>query len=158
MEGEVADQHAVRWPKDNKGAWVLLCAFDPAALPDAKALQSAKLVVSVRESHEKAPAQAAAVLLNAPFTPGKAYDFAALGQTVGTATIGKGGGSPFPAPRPCEIDVTAAVRAWRAASKPAAPPRAALPSVALRSGSSPTAPSTTDGPFASPRTRSDRSS
>ena len=45
------------------------------ALPaDAANIRSAKLVVTVREGHDKAPSQAAAVLLNAPFTPGEKFD------------------------------------------------------------------------------------
>ena len=118
VEGEVAENHAVRWPKDGKGAWVLLAGFDPAGLPDAAHFRSAKLVVNVTEAHEKAPSQAAAVLLDAPFTPGQKFPFAALGQTVGTATVGKGEATPFATARPYEIDVTAAVRAWIKGKKP----------------------------------------
>lgn len=112
-EGEVAPTHAVRWPKDNKGAWVMLADFDTSALPDLARFRSAKLVVRVSAAHEKAPTQAAAVLLNAPFESGKPFDFAGLGQTVGTAVVGKGDGpSAAPPQGTYEIDATAAVRAW----------------------------------------------
>ena len=60
------------------------------------------------------PMQAAAVLLDAAFEPGKPYDFAKLGQNLGTTVVEKGNGpdAPFVPPRRYEIDVTKAIRAW----------------------------------------------
>ena len=111
-EGESAAQHAVRWPKDGKGAWVLLAAFEPATLPDLARFVSAKLVVNVTDAHDKAATQAAAVLLTAPFAPGEKFDFKGLGQTVGTATVAQGDGKAFAPARRVELDATAAVRSW----------------------------------------------
>jgi hypothetical protein len=113
-QGEAFEHHFIKWLKDNSDAWVLLAGFEPAKLPEARQLASARLIVYVHEAHEKAPMQAAAVMLNAPFEVGKPYDFAGLGQTVGVTVVEKGAGpdSPLVPPRQCEIDVTRAVRAW----------------------------------------------
>jgi hypothetical protein len=113
-QGEVFDHQFIKWLKDDSDAWVLLVDFDLAELPDLKTLASAKLVLYVQEAHDKAPMQAAAVLLDAPFEPGKPYDFSKLGRTVGTTIIqqGNGPGAPFNPPRRYEIDVTGAIRAW----------------------------------------------
>jgi len=112
--GEVYEHQFVKWLKDNSNAWILLADFDVKELPDLKSLAAARLVLYVHESHNRAPMQAAAVLLTAPFESGKPYDFAKLGKTVGSTIVqqGNGPGAPFKPPRRYEIDVTAAVRAW----------------------------------------------
>ena len=71
----------------------------------------------VEEAHDKAPMQVAAVMLDAPFEPEQPYDFAKLGQNVGTTTVQKGTGGPISPPRRYEIDVTRAVRAWAGGAK-----------------------------------------
>jgi hypothetical protein len=93
---------------------VLLVAFDRGRLPKPKDLASAKLVVYVHESHDRANMEAAAVVLEAPFEAGKPYDFSKLGRSVGTTIVqkGRGRGAPFKPPRRCEIDVTREVRRW----------------------------------------------
>jgi hypothetical protein len=96
----------------------MLLDFDPARLPGTKDLASARLVLYVHEAHDKAPMQVAAVLLDAPFEPGQPYDFAKLGQTVGTTVVAQGTGEAFSPPRRYEIDVTRAVRAWAGGAKP----------------------------------------
>ena len=113
-QGEVFSHQFIKWLKDNSDAWVLLMDFDTGKLPDPKKLAGAKLVVYVEEAHDKAPMQAAAVMLDAPFTPGEGYDFSKLGQTAGFTIVarGNGPGAPFTPPRRCEIDVSRAVRAW----------------------------------------------
>ncbi len=112
--GEVFPHQFVKWLKDNSKAWVLLVAFDTSKLPPPKALASAKLVVYVHESHNRAPMQAAAATLTAAFEAGKPYDFAKLGRVVGSTIVEKGGGpgAPFEPPRRYEIDVTREVRRW----------------------------------------------
>ena len=112
--GEVADHHALRWPKENKDCWVLLLDFDTTKLPTADAFREAKLTLAVRESHDKAPAQAAAVLVDANFKASAPFNFAGLGRTVGTAVVekGNGPGTPFDPPRTYTLDVSPAVRAW----------------------------------------------
>ena len=112
-QGEVFEHQWIKWLKDNSNAWILLAEFDTADLPDAKSLASAKLVLYVQESHNRAPMQAAAVALNSPFTTGKPYDFAQLGRTLGSTIVqqGDGPGAPFVPPRRYEIDVTRAIRA-----------------------------------------------
>jgi hypothetical protein len=113
-QGEVFPHQFIKWLKDNSNAWVLLVDFDAAKLPGLKKLAGAKLVFYVDESHNKAPMQAAVVMLDAPFTPGEPYGFSKLGQTTGTTIVaqGNGPGDPFVPPRRYEIDVSRAVRAW----------------------------------------------
>ena len=113
-QGEVFEHQFVKWLKDNSNAWVLLVGFDRKKLPDVQKLASARLVLYVEEAHNEAPMETAAVALQAPFEPGKPFDFAQLGRTVGTTIVAKGAGpgAPFNPPRRYEIDVTGAVRAW----------------------------------------------
>lgn len=113
-KGEVQEHQFIKWLKDSSDASVLLAAFDAAQLPDARSLASATLVLYVHESHDKAPMQVAATMLEAPFEAGKPFDFAKLGASVGTTIVekGNGPGGAFVPPRKYEIDVTRAVRAW----------------------------------------------
>jgi len=113
-EGEVFEHQFIKWLKDSSNAWIMLADFGITELPDAKSLASAKLVVYVHESHNRAPMQAAAVALDAPFETGKPFDFSKLGRTAGTTIVrqGSGPGAPFVPPRRYEIDVTRLVRAW----------------------------------------------
>jgi hypothetical protein len=112
--GEVFEHQFIKWLKDSSEAWILQADFEDLELPDPKRLASAKLAVHVVEAHDQAPMQVAAVSLKTPFTPGSAYDFTKLGDTVGWTIIarGHGPGAPFNPPRAYEIDVTKAVRAW----------------------------------------------
>jgi hypothetical protein len=114
MKGEVFPHQFVKWLKDSSNAWILLLDFDTSKLPETKTLASAHLILYVHESHNKAPMQAAAVLLDAPFDPAKPYDFKKLGKTLGTTIVkqGSGPGAPFQPPLRYAIDVTRAVRAW----------------------------------------------
>lgn len=116
-KGETFQHTFVKWLKDNSDAWIMLVDFDAAKLPKVKDLASARLVLYVEEAHDKAPMQAAAVLLDAPFEPGQPYDFAKLGQSVGTTIVQQGTGEKFSPPRRYEIDVTKAVRAWASGAK-----------------------------------------
>jgi hypothetical protein len=119
MKGEVFGHQSVKWLKDNSNAWILLVAFDTGKLPEAKRFASARLVLYVHEAHDRAPMQVAAVALDAPFEPGKAYDFSKLGRTVGWTTVLRGGGpgKPFKPPKRYEIDVTREVRRWAKGAK-----------------------------------------
>jgi hypothetical protein len=112
--GGVFSHQFVKWLKDSSEAWIFLADFDTTGLPEVKQLASAKLIVHVIESHDKAPMQAAAVDLTAPFTTGDPYDFKNLGDTIGWTIIAKSKpGSPRNAPPLAyEIDVTSQVRAW----------------------------------------------
>jgi hypothetical protein len=112
-KGQVFEHQFIKWLKDNSDAWILLVDFDTKNLPDVKSLASAKLIVYVHESHNRAPMQAAAVALDTPFESGKPYDFSKLGRTLGSTIIqqGNGPGAPFQPPRRYEIDVTRAIRA-----------------------------------------------
>ncbi len=113
-QGEVFEHQFVKWLKDDSDAWILLADFDTKDLPDAKSLASATLSVYVHESHDRAPMQAAAVAIESPFEPGQPYDFAKLGETLGSTILaqGKGPGAPFVPPARYEIDITRAVRNW----------------------------------------------
>jgi hypothetical protein len=117
-KGEVFKHQFVKWLKDGSDAWVLLLAFEGAKLPEAKELAGARLVLYVEEAHDKAPMQAAAVPLGAPFEPGAAYDFSQLGQPIGSTVVERGSGSTFATPRRYEIDVTKAVRGWANGAPP----------------------------------------
>ena len=112
--GEVFPHHSIKWLKDSSQAYVLLTRFKTGELPSPKNIASANLIVYVHESHNRAPMQAGAVMLKAPFEPGKTYDFKNLSGAIGTTTVasGSGPGAPFIPPRRYEIDVTRAVRAW----------------------------------------------
>ncbi|HPM83671.1 MAG TPA: hypothetical protein PLF81_23360 [Candidatus Anammoximicrobium sp.] len=112
--GEVFSHRFIKWLKDDSDAWILLVDFGIKPLPDPKTLASAKLIVCVVEAHDRAPMQAAAVQLDAPFETGQPFDFAKLGRIVGTTVVaqGTGPGAPFVPPRRYEIDVTRLVRAW----------------------------------------------
>ncbi len=112
--GEVFSHRFIKWLKDDSDAWILLADFGIKPLPDPKTLASAKLIVCVVEAHDRAPMQAAAVQLDAPFETGQPFDFAKLGRIVGTTVVaqGTGPGTPFVPPRRYEIDVTRLVRAW----------------------------------------------
>jgi hypothetical protein len=110
----LSEHQFIKWLKDNSDAWILLADFQLADLPDPKTLASAKLVVYVNESHNKAPMQAAAVGLDAAFKEGVAFDFSKLGPPVGMTIVaqGNGPGDPFVPPRRYEIDVSRLVRNW----------------------------------------------
>ena len=116
-KGEVFKHQFVKWLKDNSDAWVMLVDFDAGKLPKLDDLASAKLVLYVEEAHDKAPMQVAAVMLDAPFEADQPYDFAKLGQNVGTTIVEKGTGAAISPPRRYEIDVTRAVRAWAGGAK-----------------------------------------
>jgi len=112
-QGQTFSHQFVKWLKDNSDAWILLVAFDLKQLPEPKQLASAKLAIYVHEAHDKAPMQVAAVMLDAPFEPGKPYDFANLGRMLGSTIVDRGDPSkPFDPPKRYELDVTQAVRAW----------------------------------------------
>jgi hypothetical protein len=112
--GEVFGHQFIKWLKDDSEAWVLLMDFDTAALPAPGELAAARLVIYVHESHNRAPMQASATALTAPFEPGRRYDFGDLGAVQGWTTVerGDGPGKPSVPPRRYEIDVTRAVRSW----------------------------------------------
>ncbi len=116
-KGEVFKHQFVKWLKDNSDAWVMLVDLDAGKLPKLDDLALAKLVLYVEEAHDKAPMQVAAVMLDGPFEADQPYDFAQLGQNVGTAIVEKGTGAAFSPPRRYEIDVTRAVRAWAGGAK-----------------------------------------
>lgn len=117
-KGEVFKHQFIKWLKDNSNAWIMLVDFDTATLPKVDDLAAARLVLYVEEAHDKAPMQAAAVMLDAPFEPDQPYDFSKLGQNVASTIIQKGTGSRQTPPRRYEIDVSRALRAWARGTKP----------------------------------------
>ena len=116
-KGQVFKHQFVKWLKDNSDAWIMLVDFDAGKLPKVDDLASAKLALYVDEAHDKAPMQVAAVVLDAPFEADEPFDFAKLGQSVGSTIVEKGNGASFASPRRYEIDVTRAVRAWAGGGK-----------------------------------------
>ena len=115
--GEVFPHSFVKWLKDDSDAWVMLLDFGANGLPKLDDLVAAKLVLYVEDAHDKAPMQVAAVLLDAPFEPGKPYDFAGLGKQVGSTVVQSGDGALISPPRRYELDVTRAVRTWSGGGK-----------------------------------------
>jgi hypothetical protein len=112
--GQVFQHQFIKWLKDDSDAWILLADFNLSRMPEAKSLAAAKLIVYVQEAHDRAPMQAAAAALQAPFASERAYDFGQLGPIAGTTIVarGNGPGDRFVPPRRYEIDVTRLVRAW----------------------------------------------
>ena len=148
--GETFSHRFIKWLKDDSDAWILLADFGLTELPEPKSLASAKLIVYVVEAHDRAPMQAAAVQLDAPFETGKPFDFAKLGRIAGTTVVAQGGGpdARFVPPRRYEIDVTG----W------CEPGPRGNRSTVWPCASSLTAASTTAGRCVSRRTRKNRSS
>jgi hypothetical protein len=118
MKGEVHARHFLKWQKDSSDAWILLVGGRLDGLPPADAIARVRLVAPVVRGYEKAPTRVAAVWLKAPFEAGKPYDFAGLGETLGSDTVPASPDADFAPPRLVALDVTAAVR--RAATGQAA--------------------------------------
>ena len=120
-KGEVFKHHFVKWLKDSSDAWILLVGFDAAGLPAAKDVAAARLALFVEEAREKAPMQAATVMLDAPFEPDQPYEFSKLGASVGSTVVQERDGVRPAPPRRYEIDVTRTVRSWAGGAEPCGP-------------------------------------
>jgi len=90
--GEVAANHFVKWPANNdKQTWIMLVGGKLKALPASREIAKARLAVPIIRGKNQAATKVCVVALKAPFEAGKPYDFANLGQTVGTFVVPKQG-------------------------------------------------------------------
>jgi len=107
----------IKWPKTagEKGrvpALVYLIGGKLKPLPALKDIASARLVFSVVRAHHNAPTKVGAVALRAAFQAGRPYDFAKLGDLLGTAVVPKlpANVPDWAPPKQFRIDVTSLVR------------------------------------------------
>ena len=89
--GETTAKGSLRWPKTAQEQGKVICgavllATDLKGLP-AKGLAGARLMVPVREGHNKAPARLGAVAMKDRPEPGKACDVKALTEIAGTGIV-----------------------------------------------------------------------
>jgi len=115
--GFVPTSDFIKWPKtasENQRvpAMAYLIGGKLPPLPALKDIAAARLVFPVVGTHDKAPTKVGAVALKAAFEPGRPYDFASLGDLLGTIVVPK-----FPANAPAgsatkqfKIDVTSHLR------------------------------------------------
>lgn len=113
--GGVPTTDFLKWPKTNKEtvpSLLYLVGGDLPALPALKDLAAARLIVPVTRAHPKAPTKIGAVSLRAPFGPNKPYDFAQLGNVLGTAIVpALSDESPaWSPPKEFKLDITRHVR------------------------------------------------
>jgi hypothetical protein len=82
-------------------------------LPALKDLGAARLVFPAIRAHQEAPTKVGVVVLKAPFEAGQKYDFANLGEVLGTAVVPKlaKDAPDWSPPKEFKVDVTRAVRA-----------------------------------------------
>lgn len=111
--GEVAGD--LRWPKNNQEkveSVAFLVGGELKGLPPLKDLAGARLVFPAVRAHNKAPTQIGATALQAPFTEGKAYDFAKLGDVLGTIVVPKQAEdtADWAPPKEFKVDVTRSIR------------------------------------------------
>ena len=107
ISGETATNHFIKWPPDNKPdqTWVLLVGGEIKGLPDSKEITRAFLNVPILRGKNSATTKVCVLALKAPFEAGKTYDFANLGDTVGTFTVPKQEGPDYNPPRMFRVDV-----------------------------------------------------
>jgi hypothetical protein len=114
--GEAAAGDFIKWPKNDQEkveSMAFLVGGDLKGLPPMKDLAGARLVFPAYRGHTEAPTKVGVVALKAPFTAGQKYDFANLGDVVGTVTVPKlaKDASDWMPAREFKVDVTRAVRA-----------------------------------------------
>ncbi|HQL73038.1 MAG: hypothetical protein BWX88_00164 [Planctomycetes bacterium ADurb.Bin126] len=115
--GETVAKGSLRWPKNAQEHGKVVCgavllAADLKDVP-AKGLAGARLMVPVREGHNKAPAKLGVVALSERPEPGKGCDVKALTEIAGTGIVPQ---QPADTPeykpaKPIALDVTRLVRA-----------------------------------------------
>jgi len=85
LDGKAEENHYVKWKEGE--TWVVLVGGDLKDLPPPKRIAAARLVFPVLRGHAKAAMKVGVTLLNAPFEPGKPYEFKNLGDVTGTAVV-----------------------------------------------------------------------
>ena len=113
--GEVPTTDFIKWPKrpDEKvEPMAFLIGGDLKDLPPLKDVAAARLVFPVIRAHQEAPTKVGAVALKAPFQPGAKYDFANLGDVLGTVVVPKlpKDAADWNPPQVFKVDVTRAIR------------------------------------------------
>ena len=105
----------LRWPKNKQekvDPVALLVGGELKGLPALKDLAAARLVFPIVRAHPKAPTRIGAAVLNAPFVPGKPYDFTKIGEAQGTEVVPMHAedASNWDPPKSIKVDVTRSVR------------------------------------------------
>ncbi len=115
--GAAVSSDFIKWPKNaaEEGkveSIAFLIGGELKALPAQKDLAGARLVFPAIRGHESAPTKVGAVALKAPFEAGKNFDFANLGDVLGTVTVPKWdtAGKDWSPAKEFKIDVTRLVR------------------------------------------------
>ena len=114
--GELPTSDFIKWPKtaqEKVEPMAFLIGGDLKGLPAPKDLAGARLVFPAVRAHPEAPTKVGVVALKAPFEAGRKYDFADLGDVLGTVVVPKlGQDAPdWNPPKEFKVDVTRAVRA-----------------------------------------------
>ena len=114
--GDVPAGDFLKWPKNDQEkveAMAFLVGGDLKGLPPAKDLAGARLVFPAIRAHQEAPTKVGVVALKAPFEPGQKYDFAGLGDVLGTVVVPKlaKDAADWNPPKEFKVDVTRAIRA-----------------------------------------------
>jgi hypothetical protein len=114
--GEAPTTDFIKWPKNDQEKvepMAFLIGGDLKGLPPMKDLAGARLVFPAFRSHPEAPTKVGVVALKAPFEAGQKYDFANLGDVLGTVVVPKlaKDASDWMPAKEFKVDVTRAVRA-----------------------------------------------
>ena len=113
--GKTAEGDYLRWPKNSQekvDAVAYLVGGELNDLPSLKQLAAARLVIPLIKAHDKAPAKLGVTALQAAPVSGKTFDFAKLGEVVGSATIPlqPADSANWTPPKSFKVDVTRLVR------------------------------------------------
>lgn len=115
--GGVLTSDFIKWPKiaaeeGKVDAIAFLIGGELKGLPAPKDLAGARLVFPAVRAHDSAPTKTGVVALKAPFAADEKYDFARLGEVIGTVIVPKfeGPGKEWSPPREFKIDVTRLIR------------------------------------------------
>ncbi len=108
--GEVFENHFLKWTKDNRETWVMLVQGE-LHLPNRKQIAAARLILPVTDATPQSAMKVGVVRLKAPFELGKPYDYANLSDVISTNVIPKQpDGQPYNPAREFSIDVTRVVK------------------------------------------------
>jgi hypothetical protein len=110
-EGEVAANHFIKWLAQPGQTWIMLVGGDLKELPPAKDIAAARVAFPVVRGKKEGATKACVALLKTPFEAGKPYDYAQLGEIVGSTAIPKQpDNKDYDPPKEFKIDVTRAVK------------------------------------------------
>ncbi len=115
--GQVLTSDFIKWPKvaaeeGKVDSIAYLIGGEAKGLPAQEDLAAARLVFPAIRAHEHAPTKVGAVALRKPFEPDAKYDFANLGDVVGTVIVPKMDtpAADWEPPKQFKIDVTRLLR------------------------------------------------